>query len=148
MENIWITIISFLVTFILGYFAGIYLPLKFRRDDKKPKISIGLLQVQQNYFEITNHGGDIINLSMEISWLQEEKNKKREIKSFFNSKEDPALASPHICSCIKKGETKKVSDCPMYFDNGKVNVFVRGEDVDGGKYSKVFILKNTILWKK
>ena len=148
MENIWVTIIISSATFILGYFAGIYLPLKFRKDDKKPKISVGLLQGQQNYFEITNHGGDIVNLSMEISWLQEEKIEKREIKSFFNSNEDPALMSSHMCGCIKKGETKKVSSCPMYSDNGEVNVFLKGEDIDGRKYNKVFVLKNTIPWKK
>jgi len=138
------TIIIAIATFILGYVTGVYLPQKFRKEDKTPKISIGPLQGRQNYFDITNHGGDILNLEIEISWLQEGKKEKRKMEDFFNKNEDPALRYPHKCNSLKKGETKKVTNCPMYSDNSKVKVVINGEDVTGKKYNNILTLENNI----
>ena len=60
------TIIIATITFILGAISGIYLPKKFRKEDKMPKISISPFQESQNYFDITNHGGDILDLKIKI----------------------------------------------------------------------------------
>lgn len=138
------TIIIAIATFILGYIAGIYLPQKFRKEDKTPKISIGPFQERQNYFDITNHGGDILNLKIKIFWLQEEKKQERKMENFFGADEDPAFVSSHKCNTLKKGETKKVVHCPMYSDNGKVEVIINGEDVAGKKYNDKLTLKNNI----
>ena len=142
MENIWIQIISLLITFGLGYLTRVYLPLKFRREDKTPKISISPFHEGQNYFEITNHGGDILNLKIEISWGQDGKKETRTMIDFFNKNEDPAFGHPHKCNSLLKGESKKLIHCPMYSDNGEVKVSIAGESVNGKKYEDLLILKN------
>lgn len=130
------------LTFILGYFAGIYLPNKFRSEDRRPKISISPFQERQNFFDITNHGGDILNLKIKISWLDNGIKQEREMKNFFNSSEDPAFGHPHFCNALKKGETKKVINCPMYSDDEKVEVNITGTDVAGKEYLDKKILQN------
>lgn len=142
--NIFFYIVTFIATFILGYFTGVYIPLKFRKEDKIPKISIGPFQENQNYFEITNHSGDILNMIVKISWKQENKMKGRELEDFFDKNDDPALGYSHKCNSLKKGETKKVIDCPMYSDNGQVKVIVNGEDVAGKPYHTELVLRNKI----
>ena len=139
MENLVIAII----TFILGYVTGVYLPMKFRREDKIPKISIWPLNENQNYFDITNHGWDILNLKIVISWLQDNIKQRRDIIDFFNSNEDPVLSYSHSCSCLKKWETKKVSGCPLYSDNWEIEVVVIGTDITNKQYKEKFILKNS-----
>jgi len=138
------TIIIAIATFILGYIAGIYLPQKFRKEDKTPKISIGPFQESQNYFDITNHGGEILDLKIKILWLQDGERKERKMEDFFGANEDPTFASSHKCNALKKGETKKVINCPMYSDNREVEVIIDGEDIIGKKYSNKLILKNNI----
>jgi len=137
-------IIGYLGTFITGYFVGVYLPLKFREEDKKPKISIGPFQDNQNYFEITNHSGDILNMKVKITWLEKNILQNRKLEDFFNKNDDLALAYSHKCNCLKKGETKKVGNCPTYSDNGIVNVRVTGLDVADKPYNEKLILQNKI----
>ena len=140
MENIIIAVI----TFILGYIAGIWLPKKFRKEDKMPKISIGPLQDRQNYFDIINHGGDILDLKIEISWLHDGIRQKKEMTDFFNSAEDPTFGHSHKCNTLKSGETKKVINCPAYSDNGKVEVSINGIDITGQTYKEGLILNNNL----
>lgn len=129
-------------TFILGCITGIYLPRKFRSEDRKPKISISPFQERQNFFDITNHGGDILNLKIVISWLDNGIKQEREMKRFFNSLEDPATGHSHFCNSLKKGETKKVIDCPVYSDDEQVVVDIRGIDVTGKEYKDEKVLIN------
>lgn len=136
MENIIIGV----VTFILGYITGIWLPLKFRKEDKVPKISISPFQERQNYFDITNHGGDILNMKIEIFWLQDGTWQNRVMNDFFNYDEDPALGRSHKCNTIKRGETKKVINCPSYSGQGKVEIAICGKDITGQTYKENFIL--------
>lgn len=138
MENFLIAI----GTFIIGYVTGIYLPLKFRKEDKTPNISISPFQERQNYFDVTNHGGDILDLTISIAWLQDSVRQTRSLTSFFNYNEDPALGYPHNSSALKRGETKKVINCPLYSDKGEVEVTINGRDVSGKTYSNNLILKN------
>lgn len=140
------TIITAIVTFILGYIAGIWLPLKFRKEDKTPKISIGPFQQSQNYFDITNHGGDILNLKIKIFWLQDGVRQQREMNNFFNSNEDPLFGHPHNSNSLKKSETKKIINCPSYSDDGKVEVAIQGEDVSGQIYKEQLILENNFIF--
>ena len=140
MENIIIVVIGLIITYI----SGIYLPKKFRKKDKRPKISIGPFQEKQNYFDVTNHGGDILNLKIEISWLQEGNKQKRKMNNFFNSNENPAFGYPHNCNSLKSGETKKVIDCPLYSDDSNIEVLITGKDINGQKYKENLILKNKI----
>jgi hypothetical protein len=137
-----ITIIIAIATLIIGYFAGVYYPLKFRKDDRKPKISIGPFQDWQNYFDITNHGGDILNLTIKIIWVHDGKKQERKMEDFFTSTENPVHDHPHKCNSIKKNETKKVINCPTYSDDGKVKVIINGVDLDGEIYSVEPILEN------
>lgn len=138
------TIIIAIVTFILGYVTGVYLPNKFRKEDKTPKISISPFQERQNYFDITNHGGDILDLKIEIFWLQDGVEQRRNMTNFFNATEDPSLGYSHNCNALKKGETKKVVNCPLYSDDGKIKVVVRGIDAIGEQYKEDLILENKI----
>lgn len=138
------TIIIAIMTFILGYIAGVWLPLKFRKEDKTPKISTSPFQERQNYFDITNHGGDILNLKIEISWLQDGVKQKREMVNFFNSTEDPTFGHSHNCNALKRGETKKVINCPLYSDDGKIEVFINGVDIGGQTYKEKLILRNNL----
>lgn len=131
-----------ILTFILGYFTGVYLPKKFRLEDRKPKISISPFQERQNFFDITNHGGDILDLKIIISWLDNGIRQEREMKKFFNSSEDPAVGHPHFCNSLKKGETKKVIDCPVYSDDEQITVYVSGADITGKDYSDKIKLQN------
>lgn len=140
MENILITI----GTFILGYFTGVYLPKKFRKKDNKPKISIGPFQERYNYFDVTNHGGDILNLAIEIFWLQNGIKLSKKIERFGTSNSAPLRENPHNCNSLKKSETKKAYECPVYSDDGKVEVIINGEDIGGQKYKEIFILQNKI----
>ena len=142
MQNVSATLLIAIGSLALGYITGVYLPLRFRQDDKKPKISIGPFQTRQNYFEITNHGGDLLNLAVRINWLQDGTSKNRPMESFFHAHEDPATALPHQLNSLKKGETKKVSNCPAYSDTGEVTVFINGKDIDGREYSDILILEN------
>ena len=138
------TTIIAIITFVLGYVTGIYLPKKFRKEDKIPKISISPFQERQNYFDITNHGGDILNFKIEIFWFQDATKQKREMNNFFNFNEDPAFGHPHNCNSLKKGETKKVINCPLYSDDGKIEVSIMGKDTNGQIYKENLILKNNI----
>lgn len=138
------TIIIAIATFILGYITGVYLPMKFRKEDKTPKISISPFQERQNYFDISNHGGDILNLKIEIFWLQDGANQKRDMTSFFNSSEDPTFGHPHNCNALKNGETKKVINCPLYSDDGKIKVSISGTNTMGGQYKENSILTNKV----
>jgi len=131
-----------ILTFILGYFTGVYLPSKFRSEDRRPKISISPFQERQNFFDITNHGGDILDLKIKISWQDNGVKQERETKRFFNSSEDPAVGHPHFCNTLKKGETKKVIDCPVYSDDEKVEVNISGTDIAGKDYSDKIKLQN------
>jgi len=144
MEDIWITILIAIITFALGYVSGIYLPNKFRKDDKKPIISISPFQEKHNYFDITNHSGDLLDLKIRISWLQAGKTEKREMNDFFNSTDDPVLSRSHKCNSLKKGESKKVAHCPMYSDNGKVEVSIEGKNIDDREYNKKITIRNLI----
>ena len=137
-------IIGYLGTFIIGYFAGVYMSLKFRKEDKKPKISISPFQGNQNYFEITNHSGDILNMKVKITWRERAVLQSRKLEDFFGGNDDPALGYSHKCNCLKKGETKKVVNCPMYSDNGIINVIVTGFDVTDKPYYEKLILRNKI----
>lgn len=138
------TIITAVITFMLGYITGVWLPLKFRKEDKEPKISISPFQERKHYFDITNHGGDILNLQIKISWLQDGIKQTREMINFFNSTEDPTFGYPHSCNALKKGETKKVTNCPLYSDDGKIEVHVNGVDVTNKVYEEMFVLKNSL----
>lgn len=138
------TIIIAIVTFVLGYVTGVYLPMKFRKEDKTPKISISPFQERQNYFDITNHGGDILDLKIEIFWLQDGVKQKRDMTNFFNATEDPAFGHPHNCNALKSGETKKVTNCPLYSDDGKIEVLISGTDTIGEQYKEKLILINKI----
>ncbi len=138
------TIIIAIITFVLGYITGVYLPLKFRKEDKTPKISISPLQKRQNYFDITNHGGDILNLKIEIFSLQDGIKQKIEMDKFFNADEDSISKLAHYCNSLKKGETKKVMGCPLYSDNGKIEVFITGKDINNQAYKEKLILKNNL----
>ena len=140
--DIWITIIFSVASLIVGFIAGIYLPRKFRKDDKKPLISIGPFQERFNLFEITNHGGDLLQVGVTIKWLQESKEESRILTRFLNATDNPLRDRPHSPGSLKKGETKKVCECPLYSDNGNVEVRVSGQSVDGIEYSKIFNLKN------
>ena len=138
------TIIIAIVTFLLGYITGVWLPLKFRKEDKTPKISISPFQTRQNYFDITNHGGDILNLKIVIFWFENGVKHNREMLNFFNSTENPTLDHSHNCNALKKGETKKVINCPLYSDDGNVEVSISGTDVSGKNYTENSILKNNL----
>lgn len=131
-----------ILTYILGYFSGIYLPRKFRSEDRKPQISISPFQERQNFFDITNHGGDILDLKIKILWQDNGVKQDREMKRFFNSSEDPAVGHPHFCNTLKRGETKKVIDCPVYSDDEKVQVLISGTDIAGKEYLDEKILQN------
>ena len=139
------TIILAIITFVLGYFTGVYLPQKFRKEDAMPKVSISGLQERQNYFDITNHGGDVLNFKIKISWLQDGVNKTRDMDKFFNFDEDPALGHPHNSSSLKKGETKKVINCPLYSENGLIKISVVGNDINDRVYEESLTLKNNNL---
>jgi len=130
------------LTFILGYFTKIYLPKKFRSEDRKPRISISPFQERQNFFNITNHGGDILNLKIIISWIDNGVKQEREMNKFFNLSEDPAMGHYHFSDSLKKAETKKVINCPVYSDNEQVKVYISGEDLLGKKYQDEKIIKN------
>ena len=140
--DIWITIGLSFTSLLVGFIAGIYLPRKFRKDDKKPIISIGPFQERFNLFEITNHGGDLLQLAVVIKWLQDGKEEPRTLTKFLNASDNPLRDRPHSPGSLKKGETKKVCECPTYSDNGNVEVHVSGQSVDGIEYSKIFNLKN------
>lgn len=139
-----ITIIFTIGGIIIGLIGGIFLPQKFRKEDTLPKISIGPFQEYQNYFEITNHGGDILNMKISISFLQEGDEKKRRMEQFFNASEDSVLGTSHKCDSLKKGETKKVVNCPLFSDDGKVLVRVEGKSLSNKQYVGNFILENKI----
>ena len=130
------------VSLVVGFVGGIYLPRKFRNDDKKPVISISPFQERFNLFEITNHGGDLLQLAVAIKWLQNGKEESRILTRFLNSSDDPLRDRLHLPGSLKKGETKKVCECPLYSDNGNVEVRVSGQSVDGVEYFKIFNLKN------
>ncbi|MFZ5391204.1 MAG: hypothetical protein ACOZAJ_02940, partial [Patescibacteria group bacterium] len=119
-------------------------PYRFRKEDKLPVISISKLQTPQLYFDITNHGGDILNLRVQIKWLQESIAKEREMNNFFNENDNPSITHSHKCNSLRKGEVKKVDGCPMYSDNGEIKVIVSGEDIDGKRYEKELKLNNEI----
>ncbi len=140
------TLITFLLLFLLGYITGVYLPIKFRREDKKPKISISPLQEEQLYFNITNHGGDILNLSIEIFWLYEGEQKRREMDNFYDFNENPIFGNPHKANSLKRGETKKVINCPRFSDDGNITVIIDGNDINEKQYTQKLVLKNNI-WK-
>lgn len=140
--DIWITIILSLVSLMIGFIAGIYLPQKFRKDDKKPMISVGPFQKRFNLFEITNHGGDLLQLAVAIKWLQDGKEETRTLFNFLNANDNPLRDKPHTPGSLKRGETKRVCDCPLYSDNGNIEVCVNGQSVDGVHYSRIFNLKN------
>ncbi|MEK7657597.1 MAG: hypothetical protein AAB366_00125 [Patescibacteria group bacterium] len=140
--DILITIIFSLTSLIIGFIAGIYLPRKFRKDDKKPIVSIGPFQERFNLFEITNHGGDLLRLVIAIKWLRDGKEEPRTLTKFLNATDDPLRDKSHMPGSLKKGETKKACECPLYSDNGNVEVHVSGQNVDGVEYSKIFNLKN------
>ena len=136
------TLIIPVLTFILGCVARVYLPKKFRSEDRAPKISISPFQERQNFFDITNHGGDILDLKTIISWLDNGVSQEREMKNFFNSSEDPAFGHSHFCNSLKHGETKKVINCPMFSDDERVNIFITGSDILGKEYKDEKILIN------
>lgn len=140
--NILITVIVAILSLITGFIGGIYLPQKFRKDDKKPIISIGPFQERFNLFEITNHGGDLLELSVKIEWLQDEKKETRVLTRFLNANDDPLMGRSHAPGSLKKSETKKASECPLYSDNGNVKIYVSGKSVDGIVYAKKFDLEN------
>jgi len=140
--DIWITIILSFVSLVIGFIAGIYLPRKFRKDDKKPTISVGPFQKRFNLFEITNHGGGLLQISVAIKWLQDGKEETRTLFNFLNANDNPLRDKPHTPGSLKKGETKRVCDCPLYSDDGKIGVYVSGRNIDGVEYSEVFYLKN------
>ncbi len=137
-------LIEIIVTFVLGYITGVYLPIKFRKEDKAPKISISPFQKRHNYFDITNHGGDILELKIKIFWLQDGKEQEKEMTDFLDSNADTTFGLPYKCNALKKGETKKVMHCPLHSDNGEVKVSVCGIAVDGQSYNEKVILKNEV----
>ena len=106
--DILITIIFSLTSLIIGFIAGIYLPRKFRKDDKKPIVSIGPFQERFNLFEITNHGGDLLRLVIAIKWLRDGKEEPRTLTKFLNATDDPLRDKSHMPGSLKKGETKKL----------------------------------------
>ena len=140
--DIWVTIGFSLASLVIGFIAGVYLPRKFRKDDKKPIISIGPFQKRFNLFEITNHGGDLLRLAVIIKWMQDGKEESRSLINFLNAGDNPIRDKTHTPGSLKKGETKRVCDCPLYSDNGNIKVYVSGNSVDGIEYSEVFDLKN------
>ncbi|MCX6786109.1 MAG: hypothetical protein NTZ18_04670 [Candidatus Komeilibacteria bacterium] len=142
--DLFIKIILPILTFIIGCVASVYLPKKFRKEDRIPKISISPLQEHQLYFDITNHGGDILNLNIEIFWLQEGVKQNRKMENFFGPTEDPTFGHSHKANSLKKGETKKVIGCPSFSDNGEVAVIIMGNDINGKTYSEKLTLKNNI----
>lgn len=148
MINVWVATIIAIATLIVGYVAGVYLPHKFRREDKKPKISVGPFQERFNLFEITNHGGDLMDLGVTISWLQDGKDISQKLSRFYNSGDDPLRDKPHAPGSLKKSETKRASECPKYSDNGKVEIQVIGNDIDGRAYSSILSITNEKQPKK
>lgn len=143
METVIVTtIIIAIPTIMLAFVAGVWLPSRFRKEDKTPKISISPFQERQNYFDITNHGGDILNLKIEIFWLQDGAKQNRKLTNFFNFIEDPTFGQPHNCNALGKGETKKITDCPLFSDDGKIEISISGTDVTKQMYRETLILKN------
>ncbi len=133
---------------LIGIFTGIFTWL-FSKSWKEPKIIIGLFQENQNYFNITNLGEDILNLKITISWSQDGRKEEREMKNFLNNYESPDSVkySDHSnCTILKYNETKKVFDCPKYSDDWKVEIFITGTNINNEPYNnkKPFILKNYI----
>lgn len=143
MKYFLISFILPIATLIVGYLSGLYFPIKWRREDAKPKISIGPFQEGRNCFDITNHGGNILEMSVNLIWLQSGKQLEKTADEFFNYYED-LQAHPHKCNTIKNNETKKVSGCPAYSDNGKVQIVIEGKDVNGIVYLKSYTLTNNV----
>lgn len=139
-----------LVGLIIGFVSGIYLPIKFRSEDKTPKISVSPFQERQNYFDITNHGGDLLDMEINISWLQDGKSEPehRTITNFFYENEDPAMGHHHKCNSLKKGETQKATECPSYSNDGEVNINVTGKNIDGAPYERALKIKTGTINKK
>ena len=144
--EITVSIIAILVTAIFGYF-GIYLPYKFRKEDRAPRISISPFQ-DGNYFHITNHGGDILDLKIKITWLQDKQTYERDLDDFFHANEDPRFGTSHKSNTLKRGETKKVVSCPLYSDDGLVKISISGTDINGKEYKKNLTLQNKVKDKK
>jgi len=143
METSIVIIIISMISLIIAL-VSIFLSIQFRKKDNMPIVLVGLFQESQNYFEISNHGGVITNLKINIQWLQDGVEKHREMEDFFNYNEDPTFGSPHKCDSLKKEETKKVIHCPRNSDNGEIIVRVEGIDLNKEKYFEKFIIKNYI----
>lgn len=139
-----INIVIGIAGLLVGYLGGVYLPSKFRKDDLKPNISAGPFQERFNLFELTNHGGDLTELSVEIEWLQDGNREGRKLFRFLNSSDDPLRGQYHTSGSLKRGETKKVSECPKLSDNGNVKILVQGEDLSGKNYVKELNVNNEI----
>lgn len=131
-------------TFILGYFSGVYLPMKWQKEAKTPNISIGPFEDRRNFFSVTNHGGDILNFKIKISWREGKKEETRDMQNFLNVDDDPIMTRTHKLNNLKKNETKLVMHCPKYSDDGIISVFVEGKDVQNKTYKKQFNLANSI----
>tara|TARA_Y100000310_G_scaffold275715_1_gene292403 strand:- start:531 stop:959 length:429 start_codon:yes stop_codon:yes gene_type:complete len=136
MNDILITIVIAALSLFVGFVGGIYLPQKFRRDDKRPIVSIGPFQERFNLFEVTNHGGDLLNFSVAIEWLQDGKKEKRVLTRFLNANDNPLKDRAHTPGSLKKSETKKATECPTYSDNSNVKVSISGKSIDGVTYSE------------
>lgn len=130
---------------LFGFLGGVYLPSKFRREDKKPRISAGTFQDRFNMFEITNHGGDLIDFNVEITWNQNGVNKKRNLEKFYNSSDNPMRDKPHLPGSLKSGETKMATECPEFSDDGEVRIVASGKDLYGNDYKEELLAKNNKL---
>ena len=108
MTIITTTVISVIASILFPVVVGYFLTRKFRREDKIPKISISPFQRGRNSFDITNHGGDILNLEIKAAWLEDEEKQTKIMEEFFRENEDTALDDYHECNTLKKGETKKL----------------------------------------
>lgn len=82
-------------------------------------------------------------MKIEICWLRDAIEQRQNMNSFFNSTEDPAFDHSHNCNTLTRGE-KKVINCPVYSDNGNIEVLVSGKDMAGREYREKLILKNKI----
>ncbi len=133
-------IIKIIIPFVLGYITSIYLPLRFRKEGKIPKISISPFQAKYNYFDITNHGGDILNLEVEINWLQVGEKQTRKMLKFSNIEDNLLAGHYHKCNALKKGQTKHILECPSVSDDKKIEVAIKGEDLNGKTYKEFFNL--------
>ncbi len=132
-----------LVNLVIGVISLFVVVMAFLNSmfSSKPDITVSASVEDGNLFSLTNIGGNLINCYIEIFWKQNGELQKRKINNFLYDWEDRIRTHPHKCSVLKKGNTRKALNVPLYSDDGEIHVLITGE-WNFGFLSRLFRLRN------